>query len=135
MTQTDKCPRCGEPLEYDEVDNGVGIERGNPGCPSCFWTPEQEPEAHLRIMVACPNCEAAQEDLDGFGVCFCPECGFCTHMSIDGDICNICKKRITPCKECHGRGTLQGHAGIDDGAECGACEGTGNIVEEVEPEP
>lgn len=36
---TDPCPQCGEQLDYDEVDIGVGVMRGNPGCPSCHWTP------------------------------------------------------------------------------------------------
>jgi len=33
------CPNCGTPLEYDEVDIGVGTLRGNPGCPECHWVP------------------------------------------------------------------------------------------------
>ncbi len=37
----DKCPKCGEELEYDEVDIGIGIQRGNPGCPNCYWIPEE----------------------------------------------------------------------------------------------
>lgn len=36
----DLCPRCGEALEFDEVDIGVGVMRGNPGCPNCHWTPD-----------------------------------------------------------------------------------------------
>jgi hypothetical protein len=35
----DPCPKCGEPLEYDEVDVGVGVIRGNAGCPACHWMP------------------------------------------------------------------------------------------------
>lgn len=128
----DKCPRCGEPLDFDEVDIGVGTLRGNPGCQACFWTPDQEPEAHLRVMLECPKCGAAQEDLDGFGVVACSACGYCTHPSRDNDICGICKKKITSCQACGGRGFIaEGHAGMDDGAECGACEGSGIIVEAV----
>lgn len=33
------CPDCGEPLEYDEVDIGVGTQRGNYYCPICGWSP------------------------------------------------------------------------------------------------
>jgi uncharacterized Zn finger protein (UPF0148 family) len=41
------CPDCGEPLEFDEVDIGVGVQRGNYNCPNCGWAPKQaedEPE-------------------------------------------------------------------------------------------
>ncbi len=40
MTKENDCPRCGSELDFDEVDIGVGVLRGNPGCPSCHWTPE-----------------------------------------------------------------------------------------------
>jgi len=40
----DDCPNCGAPLEYDEVDIGVGTLRGNPGCPECHWTPDNPRE-------------------------------------------------------------------------------------------
>lgn len=90
------------------------------------------------VFVACPQCGAAQEDLDGFGVCFCEACGFCTHISRDGDICNICNKRVTTCERCNGSGALTGmevgFGGVDHGAECSACEGTGRIVQDVEAE-
>ncbi len=44
MTITDPCPECGEQLEFDEVDVGVGTLRGNPGCPNCGWSPKQDDE-------------------------------------------------------------------------------------------
>lgn len=44
------CPKCGEPLEYDEVDIGVGVLTGNYGCPNCHWTPEK-----IRDHVCNPN--------------------------------------------------------------------------------
>lgn len=31
------CPNCGDPLEYDEVDIGVGTQVGNFRCPACGW--------------------------------------------------------------------------------------------------
>ena len=35
----EKCPRCGySPLDCDEADVGVGVIRGNYGCPNCHWT-------------------------------------------------------------------------------------------------
>jgi hypothetical protein len=43
---SDTCPICGGPLEYDEVDVGVGTIRGNPGCPDCHWTLEDTRERH-----------------------------------------------------------------------------------------
>jgi transcription elongation factor Elf1 len=33
----DKCPNCGEELTYDEVDIGVGVQRGNYRCDNCGW--------------------------------------------------------------------------------------------------
>lgn len=39
-SDADICPHCGENLEFDEVDIGVGTLRGNPGCPNCHWTPD-----------------------------------------------------------------------------------------------
>lgn len=39
----DTCPVCGAPLEYDEVDVGIGTVRGRPGCPDCHWTPDRNP--------------------------------------------------------------------------------------------
>lgn len=35
------CPNCNEPLEFDEVDVGVGSIRGNYHCPNCGWEPPQ----------------------------------------------------------------------------------------------
>jgi len=32
------CPKCGEVLDFDEVDIGVGVARGNFRCPNCFWS-------------------------------------------------------------------------------------------------
>lgn len=31
------CPVCRQPLEFDEVDIGVGVQMGNFRCPSCGW--------------------------------------------------------------------------------------------------
>lgn len=36
----ERCPDCNEPLEYDEVDIGVGVQRGNYYCPNCGWSPK-----------------------------------------------------------------------------------------------
>lgn len=51
MPNDDKCPRCGGPLEYDEADIGVGVQRWNPGCPECYWTP-QTPQAAAFVEIA-----------------------------------------------------------------------------------
>lgn len=37
-----KCLRCGEELDYEEVDIGVGILRGNYFCSKCGWSPSDE---------------------------------------------------------------------------------------------
>jgi hypothetical protein len=36
------CPQCGNELDCDEVDIGVGVMKGNWRCPKCGWTPEDE---------------------------------------------------------------------------------------------
>lgn len=33
-----KCPKCGEECERDEVHVGVGMIYGPWGCPSCCWS-------------------------------------------------------------------------------------------------
>ena len=38
----DLCPECDADLEYDEVDIGVGVQRGNYRCPDCGWAPTTE---------------------------------------------------------------------------------------------
>lgn len=42
MSDDFRCPKCNEPLDYDEVDVGVGVIRGNWGCPECWWTPKDD---------------------------------------------------------------------------------------------
>ena len=37
MDDNDRCPDCGAPIEFDEVDIGVGEMKGNPHCPECGW--------------------------------------------------------------------------------------------------
>lgn len=38
MDDVGRCPECGEDLTYDEVDIGVGIQRGNARCDECGWS-------------------------------------------------------------------------------------------------
>ena len=33
-----KCPKCDEELNYDEVDIGVGLMKGNYHCDACGWS-------------------------------------------------------------------------------------------------
>ncbi len=54
------------------------------------WLRRQEEEEAEPVMVSCPHCGAEQEDLDGFGVLFCPKCGWCTHASITDGRCGLC---------------------------------------------
>ena len=47
-------------------------------------------------QMQCPNCHAYEDDFDGFGMlahtkdAFANGCGWCSHPSRDGDMCNIC---------------------------------------------
>lgn len=50
-------------------------------------------------MAMCPHCRAEHEDLDGFGVVHCRACGYCTHISIDGDVCNLCGATVEEGKD------------------------------------
>lgn len=45
IDNSDKCPECGSDLEFDEVDIGVGVLRGNAGCPECHWAPSKIKES------------------------------------------------------------------------------------------
>ena len=40
----DYCPRCGEPLLWDEVDIGVGVQRGPAWCqnPDCDYSEDRD---------------------------------------------------------------------------------------------
>lgn len=38
------CPKCGAECCYDEVDIGVGIQRGPEWCPECYWSALGEAE-------------------------------------------------------------------------------------------
>ena len=38
----EKCPDCGADLDYDEVHIGIGVQRGNYGCPECGWSPKDD---------------------------------------------------------------------------------------------
>lgn len=39
MPNDEICPNCAGSLEYDEIDIGVGVQRGNYYCPNCGWEP------------------------------------------------------------------------------------------------
>lgn len=47
VSKEPRCPDCGELCTYDEVDIGVGIQRGNVRCDSCGWMPEQDTDDYL----------------------------------------------------------------------------------------
>lgn len=44
----------------------------------------------------CPRCSHEQEDIDGFGALACDRCGWCTHPSATGDICDACGHHAIP---------------------------------------
>jgi hypothetical protein len=46
-------------------------------------------------IAECPRCRAELLDFDGFDVVYHPDCGFCRHLSMDGDgkgnmVCGFC---------------------------------------------
>lgn len=43
--------------------------------------------------MTCPMCGHTEDDLDGFGMLACPVCGWCSHPSITGGVCDICRKK------------------------------------------
>ena len=65
----ENCPRCGEKLEYDEVDVGVGVIRANPGCFNCFWTPD--------IIDENSKCELHPTGTHSFTLAENTQCEFC----------------------------------------------------------
>lgn len=46
------CPECNAPLDIDEVDIGVGVQRGNYRCPDCGWDPRADPRVEEWERVA-----------------------------------------------------------------------------------
>jgi len=40
------CPICNKPLNYDEVDIGVGTQTGNYRCDCCGWCPDKDDEEY-----------------------------------------------------------------------------------------
>jgi hypothetical protein len=42
------------------------------------------------VLAVCPKCRALVEDLDGFGVLIHDECGYCSHPSAYGGVCDAC---------------------------------------------
>ena len=45
-----RCSLCGELMNYDEVDIGVGIQKGNYRCDCCGWTPEEDNEQYYSYI-------------------------------------------------------------------------------------
>lgn len=41
--------------------------------------------------MTCPKCMATLPDFDGFGVLAHDACGYCTHPSLSGGVCEICR--------------------------------------------
>lgn len=41
-------------------------------------------------LMQCPRCRRWMEDLDGFGVLFDPQCGYCQHADRYGGVCTAC---------------------------------------------
>ena len=51
-------------------------------------------EKEEKIKMYCPKCNKEYNDLDGFGVLYCPACGYCKHTSVTGGICLYCNQVI-----------------------------------------
>ncbi len=45
----ERCPKCNNELNYDEVDIGVGVMKGNFRCDFCGWYQEEEIDKLLKV--------------------------------------------------------------------------------------
>jgi hypothetical protein len=79
VSAADICPECGAELEYDEVDIGVGTQRGNPGCPECHWTPTSESD-RLLLRQGC-DCDCCDHSEGSDCACTCHRDGLCSFQS------------------------------------------------------
>ena len=77
-------------------------------------TVETEPnDAEYCAYSLCPSCGEVQEDLDGFGVLKCEHCDYCSHASINGNVCGLCEQVVCPmCDVSHTR---------EDSELCSSC--------------
>lgn len=57
-----------------------------------------EPPGDDYPTMQCPKCHKVYEDMDGFGVMYCPPsmggCGYCKHASITDGECGFCGERV-----------------------------------------
>jgi hypothetical protein len=64
-----KCPNCGEELEQETVDIGVGSAPcGPPTCPNCYWFPGIDPFA-----LHSQNCAICHPHLGHLPIGLCPD--------------------------------------------------------------
>lgn len=60
------------------------------------WLATQGDAPPGSVLATCPKCKRANNDFDGFGVLKCDFCDYCTHPSITGSTCDLCKTDCTP---------------------------------------
>ena len=77
MTEEMKCPKCNEELNFDEVDIGVGIQKGNYHCDVCGWRAEEECDY---IVCRCLSCKSEHKTSSDTEFCdrsttICGQCG------------------------------------------------------------
>lgn len=127
----DKCPECNAELSYDEVDIGVGIQRGNFRCDDCGWSEQKEkvvermerhkfevynyPPGAIEICVVCgaqrvctiPGYSKSATYLNGHKQSYCPR--KMVGMNKSWITCNQCNSKgyigsFIKCPKCYGRG-------------------------------
>ena len=84
-----KC--CQEKLIVVEGDEGTNHYI----CTSCKKSADMYID-NGQDLIPCHRCGKEYPDFDGFGVLHCKACGYCTHASITGGVCEFCGKTCNP---------------------------------------
>jgi len=102
------CQRC---RGYGMVKR-LGGECVCPRCSGDGWDPP---------LSQCPKCREWITDLDGFGVVVHGACGYCSHASVNGDVCGLCGGMA--CDVCGATGYVFDSDGEEDNCSAGCYHG------------